>query len=108
VWFSPVPRGACAGRSGCFLGYSAPATAIPGAVIAGALDGRLRALSAADGAVLWEFDTAADLPTVNGVAGRGGSIDVAGPVVAGGMVFAVSGYSTFGQMPGNLLLAFSR
>ena len=44
--------------------------------------------------------------TVNGVAGRGGAIDGPGPVIAGGLVFVNSGYGTFGQMAGNLLLAF--
>ena len=29
-----------------------------------------------------------------------------GPVIAGGLLFVNSGYGTFGQMPGNLLLAF--
>ena len=36
----------------------------------------------------------------------GGSLDGAGPVVAGGMVFVNSGYPRFGGMPGNVLLAF--
>jgi polyvinyl alcohol dehydrogenase (cytochrome) len=43
---------------------------------------------------------------VNGLPGRGGAIDVAGPVVAGGMLFAVSGYPARGGLPGNVLLAF--
>jgi len=32
---------------------------------------------------------------------------VAGPVIAGGMVFAISGYDQAGAAPGNVLLAFS-
>ena len=43
---------------------------------------------------------------MNGVPGRGGAIDGPGPVIAGGLVFVNSGYGTFGQMAGNLLLAF--
>ena len=39
-------------------------------------------------------------------AARGGAIDGPGPTVAGGMVFVSSGYGLFGQMPGNVLLAF--
>jgi hypothetical protein len=31
---------------------------------------------------------------------------VAGPVAAGGMLFAVSGYPSRGGLPGNVLLAF--
>ena len=60
-----------------------------------------------DGRTIWDVDTARRYETVNGVAGTGGSIDGAGPVVAGGMVFVNSGYSRFGGMPGNVLLAFA-
>ena len=56
--------------------------------------------------MIWEFDTTRPVETVGGVPGRGGAIDGPGPVVAGGMLFVNSGYGTFGQMPGNLLLAF--
>ena len=45
-------------------------------------------------------------PTVNGVAAKGGSINGAGPTIAGGMVFANSGYGQFGGVVGNVLLAF--
>ena len=45
--------------------------------------------------------------TVNGVPGRGGSLDGPGPVVGGGMLFVDSGYPEGGVMPGNVLLAFS-
>ena len=45
--------------------------------------------------------------TVNGVQARGGTINAAGPVVAGGMVFVPSGYSELGNgVRGNVLLAF--
>ena len=45
--------------------------------------------------------------TVNGVAARGGSIDGPGAVVVGGTVYVNSGYSFFGTLPGNVLLAYS-
>jgi polyvinyl alcohol dehydrogenase (cytochrome) len=68
----------------------------------------LRAFSTEDGEMIWDFDTAAQTySTVNGVPAKGGSIDGAGPVVAGGMVFVNSGYPRNGGMPGNLLLAFA-
>jgi len=67
----------------------------------------LRAYASADGKVIWDFDTAGPYKTVNGVAGQGGSIDGPGPAIAGGMLFANSGYVTAGGMPGNVLLAFS-
>jgi polyvinyl alcohol dehydrogenase (cytochrome) len=71
------------------------------------MDGHLRAFSSADGTLLWDVDTARRYDTVNGGQGMGGSLDGAGPVVAGGMVFVNSGYPRFGGMPGNVLLAFA-
>ena len=53
------------------------------------------------------FRTAREFQTVNGIKARGGSIDGPGPVVANGMVFINSGYSRFGGMPGNVLLALA-
>jgi cytochrome c553 len=52
------------------------------------------------------YDTVRDFKTVNGVAGKGGAIDVGGPILAGGMLFAVSGSAQRGNMPGNVLIAF--
>lgn len=90
----------------CMTALSAPPTIAAGVIYAGALNGILRAYSAADGKPLWSTDTRRDFVTVNGVAGRGGSIDSAGPVVAGGMLYVNSGYDKFRQIPGNVLLAF--
>jgi polyvinyl alcohol dehydrogenase (cytochrome) len=71
------------------------------------MDGHIRAFSTADGAVLWDFNTEqTTYRTVNGVPGTGGSLDGAGAVVAGGMVFVNSGYPRFGGASGNVLLAF--
>ena len=70
------------------------------------MDGHLRAFATADGAVVWDFDTVKPFDTVNGVKAAGGSLDGAGAVVSGGMVFVNSGYPRFGGMPGNVLLAF--
>ncbi|MEX2284507.1 MAG: PQQ-binding-like beta-propeller repeat protein [Gemmatimonadota bacterium] len=106
VWSAPAPADTCSGRQNCFAANSAAPTVMPGVVFAGGLDGHMRAYATADGRVLWDFDTAKEFPTVNGVPGRGGAIDGPGPVVAGGLLFVNSGYGSFGQMPGNLLLAF--
>jgi polyvinyl alcohol dehydrogenase (cytochrome) len=76
-------------------------------VFGGSLDGSLRAFSTRDGAILWTFDTNRQFEAVNGITGNGGSIDSSGPVVAGKLVYATSGYDKFGQKGGNLLLAFS-
>jgi polyvinyl alcohol dehydrogenase (cytochrome) len=71
------------------------------------MDGHLRAYSAEEGHVLWDYDTARDFQTANGIPAKGGSIDGPGAVVANEMVFVNSGYSRFGGMPGNVLLAFA-
>ena len=44
--------------------------------------------------------------TVNGLKGTGGTIDAAGPFAGDGMVFVGSGYSSFGQAGGNVLVAY--
>jgi polyvinyl alcohol dehydrogenase (cytochrome) len=67
----------------------------------------VRGYNAEDGTVIWDFDTAREFQTVNGIKAKGGSIDGPGVVVANGMVFINSGYSRFGGMPGNVLLAFA-
>jgi polyvinyl alcohol dehydrogenase (cytochrome) len=94
-------------KPGCSPAQSAAVTAIPGVVFSGSLDGHLRAFATEDGKVLWDVDTARDYQTVNGVKGRGGSLDGPGAVVVSGMVFVNSGYPRFGGMPGNVLLAFA-
>ena len=45
--------------------------------------------------------------TVNGVKAAGGAIDGPGAVVANGMVLVNSGYTRYGGLPGNVLLAFA-
>jgi polyvinyl alcohol dehydrogenase (cytochrome) len=105
AWFAPAP--VCGDRPGCSPAQSAALTAIPGLVFSGAYDGIIRAYSAEDGSVLWQYDTLRDFETVNGVKAHGGAMDGAGPVVVNGMVFVNSGYPRFGGLPGNVFLAFS-
>jgi polyvinyl alcohol dehydrogenase (cytochrome) len=105
VWkAAPVP---CDRRPRCSPAQSAPVTVIQGAVFSGSLDGHVRAYSTETGATVWDFDTVRDYESTNGMRARGGSLDVAGPVVAGGMLYVMSGYALFAAMPGNVLLAFS-
>ncbi len=104
MWQAPPPG--CGNRRPCSPAQSAAVTGIPGAVFSGSEDGHLRAYSTANGKIIWDYDTARDFKTVNGVAGKGGAIDVAGPIVAGGMLFTVSGFPARGGLPGNVLLAF--
>jgi polyvinyl alcohol dehydrogenase (cytochrome) len=87
--------------------HSAAVTVIPGVVFAGGSDGRLWALSTADGHSLWSFETARPFETVNHVAAHGGSISAPGPTVANGMLFVGSGYGVVQESPGNVLLAFA-
>ena len=105
IWSSPPP--VCGERKRCSPAQSAAVSAIPGVAFSGSVDGHLRAYSAKNGAIIWDYDTAREFTTVNGVSGRGGSMDGPGPAIGGGMIFVNSGYAIWGGMPGNVLLAFS-
>jgi len=89
------------------VAFMAAATVAQGVVYQGDMEGTLRAYDAHAGRTLWEFHTRVDHATVNGVAARGGSISGGGAVVAGGMLFVMSGYGSLGGLPGNVLLAFT-
>ncbi|WP_411286520.1 PQQ-binding-like beta-propeller repeat protein [Phenylobacterium sp.] len=88
------------------FGLSAAPLVIDGAVLAGALDGRLWVFDAARGKVLAVHDTARAFPDANGQKAVGGSIDATGVFAGAGMVFVNSGYGSFNQTPGNVLVAF--
>ncbi len=107
LWRKPPPTPLCGGRLGCSVGQGAALTAIPGAVLSGALDGGLRAYSTRDGRILWTYDCNRSFKTVNGVEAHGGAMDGPGPVVAGGMLYVNSGNGGLMGSPGNVLLAFS-
>ena len=98
----------CDGLQFCNPGISSAVTAIPGAVIAGHLDGRLRIYGSNDGDVLWEYDTRQAVETVSGESANGGSMSGGGPTVADGMLYVNSGYGIYFHMPGNVLLAFGK
>jgi len=106
IWFA-APQPCDPPRAGCSPAQSQAVTAIPGIVFSGSVDGHLRAFAAEDGKLLWDFYTAKNFTAVNGVEAKGGSLDGAGPVVAGGMLFVNSGYPRTGGMAGNVLLAFA-
>jgi polyvinyl alcohol dehydrogenase (cytochrome) len=103
-WYTPIDADpAMAGHAG----FSAGITAIPGVVFASGLDGTVHALNSFNGNPIWQFNTAKEFPTVNGVTAHGGSIGSAGVTVANGMLFVTSGFTGFQNgVPGNLLLAF--
>ena len=94
---------ACKGR----FGLSAAPLVIDRAVVAGSLDGRVWVFDAATGKVLAMHDTATTpFQPVNKIPGSGGSIDAAGVFAGDGHLFVNSGYGSFGQMPGNVLVAY--
>jgi polyvinyl alcohol dehydrogenase (cytochrome) len=105
AWYAPPPKPACAGAFGCSAAQMAPPTAIPGVVFAGSLDGHLRAYDTRNGRMIWDFDTAQEFSTTNGVKAHGGSLNGAGPAVVSGMVYVNTGYTN--AMAGNVLLAFA-
>ena len=105
VWYAAPPP--CGPTPGCSKSQPAAVTAIPGVVFSGSDDGHLRAYATEDGHILWDFDTTRGFDTVNGVRAKGGSMDGAGPVIAGGMLFVNSGYARNGGIAGNVLLAFA-
>ncbi len=106
VWHTPAPALTCTSGPGCTGAQSAPASVMPGVVFSGSVDGHFRAYSTADGTIIWDFNTMQPFETVNGVKAQGGSIDAAGPVIAGGLVLTNSGYGQWRGKPGNVLLAF--
>ena len=89
-----------------YYGMSTAPTVIDGAVVEGALDGYLYVLDAKSGKQLWKYDTAIAYQGINGVAGKGGSIDAASITAANGLLLVNSGYGMFGETPGNVILAF--
>ncbi len=122
IWHTPAPPLKCleamtadpgeqprpgARTLGCTGAQSAAIAVIPGVVFSGSVDGHMRAYSTGDGKIVWAFDTARPFTTVNGVEASGGSIDGAGPIVAGGLLLTNSGYGRWRGKPGNVLLAFA-
>lgn len=104
AWITPTPS--CGENKACVAANSAAPTVVPGLVFGGTLDGHIRAYNATDGKIVWDFNTVREYQTANGIPGKGGSLDGPSPVVAGKWLFVNSGYGMFGEMPGNVLLAF--
>lgn len=108
LWRQRMTMDSCKGREQCDPGVSAAVTAIPGAVLAGHLDGWLRAYAKADGRLLWAYDTTRPVKSVTGMTGRGGSMSGPGAAVYQGHVVLNSGYGMYYHMPGNVLLVFGK
>lgn len=112
LWHTPADADCSDGRQERYrfcasrYGLSATPLAIDGSVIAASIDGRLFIYDGESGKIVWQYDTLRDFDTLNGVEGKGGSIDSHSIFAGNGMVFVSSGYNRFSQPPGNVLLAF--
>jgi polyvinyl alcohol dehydrogenase (cytochrome) len=69
-------------------------------------NGTLAAIDAKTGKLLWSYQTAKSYPDAVGVPGKGGSVDANAITAANGLLLVTSGYGQFGELPGNVLLAF--
>ena len=108
LWHVPAPKVPCSwGTTRCNNSQSAAASLIPGVVFSGTADGHLRAYSTRDGTIIWDFDTAQQVDTVNGGRAKGGALDGGGPTIVDGVLYTNSGYGRLIGHPGNLLLAFT-
>ena len=87
------------------FGLSAAPLVVDGAVVAGSLDGRLYVFEAATGKLIAIHDTAVAFPEASGMKAAGGAIDAAGVFAGDGTLFVNSGYGSFGQQAGNVLVA---
>jgi polyvinyl alcohol dehydrogenase (cytochrome) len=108
VWFAPPADPLPCGKlsRSCSGAQFSAVTAIDGIVFSPSNDGAIRAYSAKDGTVVWQFDANRAFTTTNGVRAKGGSMSGPAPVIAGGLLYISSGYGAFGLRPGNVLLAF--
>ncbi len=116
LWSARAPRVPCRWTNNyCNPAMSQAVTAIPGVVFGASMDGHFRAYAAADGKVIWDYDTTVAHTSVLGRQVYGGVMDGAGPTVAGGMVYVHSGYAgrqtanpqDLSGRDGNVLFAFS-
>ena len=91
----------------CDPGISAAVTAVPGAVIAGHLDGNIKVYDKENGNILWSYNTLRDFESISGSPAYGGSFSGSGPSIRNGYMAINSGYGIYNHMPGNVLLLFS-
>jgi polyvinyl alcohol dehydrogenase (cytochrome) len=99
-----TPAGKQCKKALCASVMMAP-IAIPGAVLAGSLNGYIHAFDDQSGERLWSFNTAREFKSLNGVRGSGGVIMGAGAVMVGnGMLYVTSS----NRSSSAVLLAFSK
>lgn len=106
LWYTET-EDICDGLQYCSPGFSAAPTAIEGGVIAGGMDGHLRAYERDTGKLIWDFDTLRSFDTIDGKTAQGGSFGGGqGPIFKDGMMYVNSGYGVYEHIAGNVLLAF--
>tara|TARA_B000000437_G_C11687949_1_gene321682 strand:+ start:1099 stop:3024 length:1926 start_codon:yes stop_codon:yes gene_type:complete len=106
LW-SKINPNTCGNIKFCDPGVSAALTAIPGAVIAGHGDGKIRVYNKNDGEILWSFNALKEFKSVSGVPASGGGFSGPGSAIRNGYMAMNSGYGIYYHMPGNALLLFS-
>jgi polyvinyl alcohol dehydrogenase (cytochrome) len=104
LWSALAPDDVCGDLKFCDRGVSQAITAIPGAVIAGHLDGRIRIYAREDGKVLWEKSMLGEYQTVSGETSIGGAFSGGGVLVAHGQMYVNAGYGYNNHIPGNTLV----
>jgi polyvinyl alcohol dehydrogenase (cytochrome) len=87
-------------------GFSAAPMTVDGAVIAATLGGDVMIFDGKNGKVINTLDTLGPKDTINGIPAKGGSIDSHAISAGAGMIFINSGYGSFSQTPGNVLIAY--
>lgn len=98
-WQTNAPAPACTwGARNCAHAQTQAVSVMPGIAFSGSMDGHLRAYSTIDGKIVWDFDTAKDYSTKNGIKALGGPLDHGGATIVNGIVYLNSA---------NALLAFS-
>lgn len=107
IWSQASPQPICASNNfRCSNANSSAPSVLPGVVFSGDLKGLISAYATQTGELLWSYNTDQSFESVNRVPGKGGAIDGPGPTIANGMIYVNSGYGLFGQIAGNVLLAF--
>ncbi|HVY89686.1 MAG TPA: PQQ-binding-like beta-propeller repeat protein [Hyphomonadaceae bacterium] len=92
-------------RCNALFGLSGAPTIVGDHIITGGLDGRIYILDRKTGKLVFQYDTAQDYTTVNGVKANGASVDNASIVAVNGLILVNSGYGLFGQGAGNVMVA---
>jgi polyvinyl alcohol dehydrogenase (cytochrome) len=105
ILWSTIHEDLCGGRAFCHTGISQVPTVIGDLVVAGGMDGHVRAYRVDTGEIVWILDSTQPFDSVTGRRTHGGSFGgSAGPVAFNGMLLLSSGYGIYNHMPGNLLL----